>query len=206
MARTIADTEIEERSMEMGLVAEQFETWPVGWSGVFVGALSAIALGLILGLVGVAVGAYHLNERIVQWSDFGFWTMVYAVLSAFFAFVVGGWTAVKIAGFRRAERGSLHGAIVWLVAVPILLVLMALGAGVFFGSWYAGLAGTPVWATPGEAMSDLDAPLVARNSAMGAVTALVLGLAGSVLGGWMGSGESMTLARRRVKGKYQHAA
>ncbi len=37
-----------------------------------------------------------------------------------------------------------------------------------------------------------DTPKVTRNVALGAVTALLLGLMGSVVGGWMASGEPMT--------------
>jgi hypothetical protein len=44
-----------------------------------------------------------------------------------------------------------------------------------------------------------DSPKVARNSALGAVTALLLGLVGSVLGGWMASGEPMTFRHQRAR-------
>jgi hypothetical protein len=46
-----------------------------------------------------------------------------------------------------------------------------------------------------------DTPKATRNSALGAVTALLLGLLGAVLGGWMASGEPMsfTYYRTRVK-------
>jgi hypothetical protein len=37
------------------------------------------------------------------------------------------------------------------------------------------------------------AALAARNAALGSLTALLLGLVGSVVGGWMGSGERMSL-------------
>jgi hypothetical protein len=33
--------------------------------------------------------------------------------------------------------------------VPILVVLASLGAGSYLGGWYAGLAGSPVWAPHG---------------------------------------------------------
>ena len=44
-----------------------------------------------------------------------------------------------------------------------------------------------------------DSPKVARNSALGALTALLLGLVGSVVGGWMASGEPMTLTYYRTR-------
>jgi hypothetical protein len=41
--------------------------------------------------------------------------------------------------------------------------------------------------------------MVARNSAIGAVTALLIGLMGSLIGGWLASGEPMSLTYRRMK-------
>ena len=93
----------------------------------------------------------------------------------------------------------LHGAITWLLSVPILLVLIALGARSFFGGWYGGLAGTPVWAAPGTAV----AAEATREAAGGAATALLLGLVGAVLGGWMGSGEPMTFTHHRNRTREQ---
>lgn len=92
----------------------------------------------------------------------------------------------------------LHGAVAWLVTIPMLLVLAALGAAGYFGIWYGGLAGTPAWAPPVVAV-DPQAALIARNAALGAVTALLLGLIGSVVGGWMASGEPMTFTYYRAR-------
>jgi hypothetical protein len=44
-----------------------------------------------------------------------------------------------------------------------------------------------------------DTPKVVRNTALGTVTALLLGLVGSVIGGWMASGEPMTLTYYRTR-------
>jgi hypothetical protein len=89
----------------------------------------------------------------------------------------------------------LHGAIVWLIAVPILVGLAAFGAGNFFGTWFGGLAGTPVFVSQGSNVAaDPNAAAAARNAALGAVTGLLIGLVGSVIGGWLASGEPMTLA------------
>jgi hypothetical protein len=44
-------------------------------------------------------------------------------------------------------------------------------------------------------------PEATRNSALGAATALLLGLIGSVIGGWMASGEPMTFTHYRTRDK-----
>jgi hypothetical protein len=196
----IMAVDVRESAMRIGMSADGLRPWIVSWSGIWVGALAALATALILGLVAIAVGAHQVGPgaRIDTWSDVRMGTLVFSVVGAFMSFVVGGWVAGKIAGVCRAETASLHGAIVWVVAVPLLLLLTALGAGTYFGSWYGGLAGSPSWvAQASTAAADPRAAIIARNSALGAVTALLLGLMGGVLGGWLASGEPMTLRSYR---------
>jgi uncharacterized membrane protein YeaQ/YmgE (transglycosylase-associated protein family) len=175
----------------------EWHSWPVSWSAIWVGALAALAAGLVIGLVGTALGAYE-TARIVSWRKFQFWTLVFSVCGAFFSFAIGGWTAGKILGARRAEPAMLHGTIAWLVTIPFLLVLASLGAASYFGVWYGGLVGTPAWA-PSVVSLDPQAAVIARNSALGALTALLLGLVGSVIGGWIASGEPMTFTYHRTR-------
>jgi len=181
-------------------VVQRWETvsWPVNWSAVWVGALAALAVGLVFGLIGTAIGAYQ-EAHIVSWRKFHFWALVLSVCGAFFAFAVGGWAAGKILGARHAETSILHGAISWLLTVPMFLVFASLGAASHFGVWYVGLAGTPVWVTPLAVADPQVALIVARNNALGALTALLLGLVGSVVGGWMASGEPMAITYYRTR-------
>jgi hypothetical protein len=194
----VLSAEIHEREIQIGFGTDTVRPWFVHWSGVWVGALTALAMVLVFGLIGIAVGAHQtgVNARITKWSDVGLAALIFSVAGSFFSFVLGGWVAGKIAGVRRAETASLHGAIVWIVTVPLVLVLAALGAGSYFGGWYSGLAGTPTWVTSVTA-ADPNAAAVARNGALGALTVLLLGLMGSVLGGWLASGERMTFTNQR---------
>lgn len=194
--------------------------WPVDWSALWAGTLASLAALVLLGLIGVAVGA-HLTgpeERVVDLKKIGLGTLAYSIFSAFLAFVLGGWVAGRIAGNTHAEPAILHGVGTWLLALPIVVALAGLGAGGYLGGWYGGLAATPrgepfVAPTPlnGNATTaereryeaDLtayrasiqqwreDTPRVVRNSALGAVTALLLGLMGAVVGGWMACGEPL---------------
>jgi uncharacterized membrane protein YeaQ/YmgE (transglycosylase-associated protein family) len=188
---------------------------------------------LMFGLVGTAIGAYALQpeSRLVDLHKVAIGSLIFGVCGAFFAFVIGGWIAGKIAGILRAEPAMLHGAVVWLVATPALVLFAALGAGSYMGSWHASLAGTPTWAAPASLPFDKpevlganataeerasyqtalhkyqvqvtqwkeETPRVVRNSALGAVTALLLGLVGSVIGGWMACGEPMSLTYHRTR-------
>jgi len=218
---------------------EHWHHWPVNWSAIWVGVLSSLAVALIIGLIGIAVGAHQFTpeNRVVDLRHIKLLALIFSVAGAFFAFVVGGWVAGKVAGILHAEPAMLHGAITWLTAVPVLMFLLSLGAGSFFGGWYAGLAGTPAGANssgtpyirpeaPGadatatdreryrtdmaKYQEDVDqwrkdTPRATRNSALGALTALLLGLIGSVIRGWMACGEPMSLTYRRAA-RPQHQA
>lgn len=179
---------------------EAVGSWPVCWSAVWVGALSAMCLALVIGLIGIALGAHRVGRGVASWTDVSLLALVVSVFGAFISFAAGGWIAARIAGVRRSEPAMLHGAVMWVVAVPIMLVLVSLGAAADFGAWYGGLAGPPAWvAAQATASWDPGAAIAARNGALAAVTALLLGLVGGVIGGWMGSGEPMTLTHYRKR-------
>ncbi len=169
--------------------------WPIAWNAVWVGALAALAMALIFGLAGIAIGAHKVGGHLANVRELGMGALIFSVCGAFFSFVIGAWVTNKLAGYRQAELAILHGGVVWLLTVPMLLVLAALGAGTFFGGWYSGLAGTPSWAV--SRSINPDAAAVVSANALGAVAALLIGLAGSVIGGWMASGEPMSPWYRR---------
>jgi hypothetical protein len=98
------------------------------------------------------------------------------------------------------------------VGDSLLVAFAGLGAGGYFGGWHAGLAGTPAWTvstataiqsgTVDQLQLDSverEAARVARNHALGAVTALLLGLVGGVIGGWLASGEPMNFTHYRTR-------
>jgi hypothetical protein len=164
--------------------------WRVNWSAIWVGALAALAAAIVLGLLGTAIGASA--ARSLSWSAVTKLDVAVAVLGAFFAFVVGGWTTVKVAGIPYAEPAILHATIAWLVALPVMLVLLALGAGSAFGGWYGGIAGPPSVAA-GAVVVEVSV----RATALASLTTILVGLIGSVIGGWIASGEPMTFTHYR---------
>jgi hypothetical protein len=204
---------------------EAWKQWPVNWTAVWIGALTAVAIVVLFGLVGVALGSHLVNTdlRVADLKTVKIGALAAGVFAAFLAFVAGGWVAGKIAGILHAEPAMLHGAIVWLLALPMLIALTAVGSASLTGGWYAGLISThavdvsklisqnqaaaPTAAettsrpVPGEGRFqglEEQAAKANRNSALGAITALLLGLMGSVLGGWMASGEPMHPGYRRA--------
>jgi hypothetical protein len=174
--------------------------WPVNWTAVLVGAMAAVVAVILFGLVGTAIGASKtgIEGRITSWSGVGFASLAFAVISSFFAFVIGGWVAGKISGIRRAEDSTLQGALAWLVAVFVLVSLAAM-SGAIFNGWYTSLAPTPIVpAVPGTP-ADPNIAIAARNGALAAACALLIGLIGGALGGWLASGEPMALGHYRIR-------
>ena len=50
---------------------DNWRPWPI-WSAVWIGALAAIAVGLVIGLIGFAVGAHQLTApRFTTWKNVG---------------------------------------------------------------------------------------------------------------------------------------
>ena len=95
------------------------------------------------------------------------------------------------------EPAILQGVSAWLVSMALVVFLGALagGSGLLAGSDLGQLTppGAPAAAVAGAAAAVVD-PNVAiaiRNAALASVLGMLIGLMGSVVGGWMGSGERM---------------
>lgn len=187
-----------------GVREYQWQAWPVAWSAVWIGALSALAVGLVIGLIGYAVGAHEIASP--GPTDAGKLRMIvvaFNIVGAFFAFVVGGWIVVRIAGIQRAEPAMLHGGIVWLVGIAMIVALAAMGATTWFGTWYSGFMVPP--AARGPVLPfDPELARVMRNASFGTVVGMLVGLVGGVLGAWLACGEPMSIAyyRRRWTDRY----
>jgi hypothetical protein len=185
---------------EVAAPVDRWSAWPVYWGPVILGAMVAVVATVLFGLVGTAIGAHKAGTegRITTWSGVGFAGLAYAVIASFFSFVIGAWAAVRVAGIRRSEPAILHGAIAWVAAVFVMFVIAGL-SGAIFNGWYTSLAPTPaVPAVPGSPV-DPNVAIAARNGALAAAAALLMGLMGSVIGAWMASGEPMTVGSYRVR-------
>lgn len=177
---------------------DEVRPWSVSWSAVWIGALAAFAAITVLGLYSTAIGINSLSgiQDFSTWHEVTLVDLVAAICGMFFSYVIGGWVAGKITGARLAEPAILHGAIAWLVTIPMLLAFLAIGAGKTFGGWYTGIAGAMNSAPASAAMLS---PLAVRHTATAAATALLIGLIGAVLGGWMACGEPMSLTHHKKR-------
>src|SRR5256885_5481574 len=102
---------------------ENWRPWPI-WSAVWIGALAAIAVGLIIGLIGFAVGAHELTApRFTTWKNVRIITTIFNIGGLFFAFVVRGWVAARVSLLRRSDATMAQGARARLLPIPMQLVL-----------------------------------------------------------------------------------
>lgn len=105
----------------------------VSWGAIFAGASIAIAVLVLLGLLGIAVGATILEPDSSDSPSaraFGTGAGIWWTVSGILALFAGGWSAGRLAGLRRQWEGPLHGLVAWAVTTTALVILMgsALGA------------------------------------------------------------------------------
>src|SRR5579863_4001774 len=170
--------------------------WPIKWGDAWAGALTSLAVSVVLGLVATVIGASAAHP-LTSFHTVALVDLIAIVLAGFFAFLAGGWVAGKIAGHTYSEPSILHAAISWLIALPLMIVALAAGVGPTLGGWYGGLIGaSPLVAAATTATTPPD---VIRNTALAALTSILIGLIGAVIGGWLSSGEPMTFTHHRTR-------
>jgi hypothetical protein len=100
----------------------------VRWGPIFAGLFAALTTLVVLGVLGLAIGlsSYNAGEPA---RNFGIGAGIWGSISALIAFAVGGWLASFTASIRSRGYGMLNGAMVWVVAIPLLLYLLAGGIG-----------------------------------------------------------------------------
>ncbi len=118
----------------------RFTSW-VSWKSIFAGLIAAIAVGVVLALLGMALGFTVFDPMSGDplagvGLTFGLWTLICGIVSL----VVGGY----VGGLSAGRYGGTHGFLVWC-AVLI--------AGVFSTSLAAGMAAQGVGNLLGAASS-----------------------------------------------------
>lgn len=91
----------------------------VRWGPIIAGLFAALSTLAVLGVLGAAIGfsAYDVGDNS---RNFGIGAGIWGAVSALIAFAVGGWLAARSASIKGEGNGVLNGAMVWVVAVPVL--------------------------------------------------------------------------------------
>jgi len=105
----------------------------VSWRAVFAGAVIAVAVGAMLNLLGVALGAAALNPFDLSRGDAEAFTAgagVWVALANAVALFVGGFVASRAAKHSDHHKGYLQGLTVWAIAFLLaILIATSTGAG-----------------------------------------------------------------------------
>ncbi|WP_297511342.1 hypothetical protein [uncultured Caulobacter sp.] len=178
----------------------------ISWGGVFAGVVVAIALGALLNLVGLAIGATIANPfRLTDTGAAGL-TLgggLWVVFANAFALQLGAYVAARAAKFPDHHKGALIGLTVWGLA--FLVALGGAGGGASAGSLLTG-AQASIEATRDDARVT-DADVKAAADAARKVTAalawwgaasMALGAIGAVAGGYLGSQHPQWHRRERA--------
>jgi hypothetical protein len=189
----------------------------VRWGPIIAGLFAALSTLAVLAVLGVAVAGSTYDPGDSA-RAFGIGAGIWSAISALIAFFVGGWLASRSAAVRSEGSGVLNGAMVWVVAVPLMLYMIIGGVGGLLGS-AASTAGSTAAAGANAAAQQPDiqdraqtasakiqaatqqvteqikqpenqraAARGTAKTAWGTLVSLLLGLAAAAFGGWVGSG------------------
>lgn len=105
----------------------------VRWGAIFAGLFSALSTLLVLTLIGLAIGAASFDPG-DRASGFGIGAGIWSAISLLLAFLVGGYVAARTAAVVGPRNGLLNGALMWAVAIPLLLYASGSGVGALLGT------------------------------------------------------------------------
>jgi hypothetical protein len=111
----------------------------ISWGAIFAGAIIALAMQLVLTLIGTAVGLATLNPATGQnpsGTTLGIGAVVWLVISSLVSLFLGGYIAGRLAG---TFNGWLHGLATWAVVTMLTIALLTTAAGGLIGT-ASGLA------------------------------------------------------------------
>jgi hypothetical protein len=111
----------------------------VHWGPIIAGLLTAFTTLLLLSLLGLAVGLTTVNAGTATAqggppADVGRNSAIWAAISGIVAFLLGGYVAGRTAAIFNRSWGALNGALVFMLAMPVILWLAGQGLGTVLGS------------------------------------------------------------------------
>ncbi len=110
-------------------------THRVSWAAVLAGVTVALVSQLLLGVLGIAIGASAIDplHEADPTRGLGTGAGIWFVLSGLISLFAGGWTAGRLAGIHRTVDSSLHGVLTWGVTTLFTFYLLTTGVGAIIG-------------------------------------------------------------------------
>ncbi len=116
----------------------------IAWSAIFGGVILAIAVQLLLSLLGAGIGLGTVNTNAGTTPDassLGIGAGIWWVVSSCIALGIGGFVAAWLAGIELRFDGVLHGLITWGIATLVTLYLLTSALGGIIGGSFSALSG-----------------------------------------------------------------
>ncbi|GGE92089.1 ATP synthase subunit B family protein [Sphingomonas prati] len=123
------------------------------WGAIFAGVVLAIAVQLVLGILGTGIGLTLVDPvegTTPGAAGFGIGAGLYWLITTILALGVGGYAAAGLAGVRDRFDGLAHGLVVWGVTLILTLYLLTSAVGGIIGGAFrtvgsvASAAGTGI--------------------------------------------------------------
>jgi hypothetical protein len=109
----------------------------ISWGAIFAGAVVALAIGLMLNVLGTAIGATLVDAAARDTPDassFGIGAGIWLLVSNLIGLGLGGYVAARLSGTASNTDATLHGMAMWAASFLISAVLL--------GNLVAGVAST----------------------------------------------------------------
>jgi hypothetical protein len=103
----------------------------VRWPAILAGLFTFFATLIVLTVLGIAIGlsTYDANNP----NSFGIGAGIWGAVSALIAFLLGGFIAGRTAAVQGKDMGVLNGAMVWIVAIPLMIYMLGGSLGSLMG-------------------------------------------------------------------------
>jgi hypothetical protein len=184
----------------------------IQWPTIVAGAIVAIAVGFLLNVLGLAIGASTFNPFELNRQDetISIGGGFYAMFAQLVALQIGAYVAARGARYPDHFGGLLTGFMVWALAVFAAVVLAvltaaastsgdALPSGVVETIGELSEATDAQGADPGDLAAAEDTADVVAALSWWTFGALTLGLAGAIAGGWLGAAHPKWEGRPRLE-------
>ncbi|MGH7043651.1 MAG: hypothetical protein ACREFY_16195, partial [Acetobacteraceae bacterium] len=116
----------------------------VSWPALFAAVFVALAIELMLSVLGVGVGLGFVTPEAgatPHASSLGIGAGVWWFVSTLIAFGIGGFVAAWLAGITARFDGVLHGVVTWAIGTMVVVYLLTTAVGGLLGGAFS-LAGT----------------------------------------------------------------
>ncbi|MFO1069710.1 MAG: hypothetical protein U1E14_14420 [Geminicoccaceae bacterium] len=139
----------------------------VSWAAIFAGVVVAIAVQMLLALLGAGIGFDMLEPATggtPEGSAFGIGAGLWWLVSNLIALVAGGYTAAWLAGNTLRFDGMLHGVVTWGVTLLLTFYLLTTALGTLIGGAFSmvGSVASTAASAAGQGIQAA-APQVAAN-------------------------------------------